>query len=220
MSDDNNFDPRNFPELFGDDELNPLEMALLMQLMNQNTPQNASQPVNLFSGAGQQSSPFANLFGVPPLFNLEEAMLDPEFQQIFGDIPNLEGLDDEFNSIPELNDLFRNIESNQQFESTPIIQETITEEVIDLTGEEPIVKEVKEIINPHVKHKKSNRCNMIECKSKLGLLGFDCKCGYKFCSKHRHTDTHYCKYDYVTEDRKKLESNNPQVINDKIHNRL
>ena len=49
MSDDNNFDPRQYPELFGDDDLNPLEMALLMEMLGSNpeTPIQPSSTTNL-----------------------------------------------------------------------------------------------------------------------------------------------------------------------------
>lgn len=105
-------------------------------------------------------------------------------------------------------------------EISPIIKNEIKEEIVDLTHleEEPEINVPVIIENPHVKHKiKSNRCNMKECKTKLGLLGFDCKCGYKFCSKHRHTDTHYCTYDHASDDKKRLINSNPQIINDKLN---
>jgi len=43
------------------------------------------------------------------------------------------------------------------------------------------------------------RCNHEECKTKLGLTDFDCKCGKRFCSKHRHSEIHNCQYDYRKE---------------------
>ena len=36
------------------------------------------------------------------------------------------------------------------------------------------------------------------CYKKIGLLGFDCKCGYKFCGLHRHPEQHSCSYDFKT----------------------
>ncbi len=40
------------------------------------------------------------------------------------------------------------------------------------------------------------RCCAADCKKKLGLLGFDCRCGKHFCSSHRHPDTHTCTFDH------------------------
>lgn len=54
------------------------------------------------------------------------------------------------------------------------------------------------------------------CNKKTGLLGFDCKCGYSFCSKHRHGDDHNCDFDYRNENIAKLEKQNPIVSHSKI----
>ena len=40
------------------------------------------------------------------------------------------------------------------------------------------------------------RCGHAECKKKLGLLGFDCKCGAKFCASHRYPSDHSCSFDF------------------------
>ncbi len=40
------------------------------------------------------------------------------------------------------------------------------------------------------------RCCATDCKMKLGLLGFDCRCGQKFCATHRYPDTHQCTFDH------------------------
>ena len=42
--------------------------------------------------------------------------------------------------------------------------------------------------------KKKNRCGV--CKKKVGLTGFTCRCGGLFCSIHRYSDKHDCKFDY------------------------
>ena len=42
--------------------------------------------------------------------------------------------------------------------------------------------------------KKKNRCGV--CKKKVGLTGFTCRCGGLFCSIHRYSDKHECKFDY------------------------
>jgi len=50
-----------------------------------------------------------------------------------------------------------------------------------------------------------------QCKRKVGLLGFKCKCNYVFCSQHRYSDTHSCPFDYKTQARNLLEKQNPVV---------
>ncbi len=75
------------------------------------------------------------------------------------------------------------------------------------------------------------------CSSRIGLLGFQCRCGYKFCAFHRcvavvvcfplfaHTlslgkrsyaEDHNCPVDYKQLDRKKLVILNPRVETTKV----
>jgi predicted nucleic acid binding AN1-type Zn finger protein len=49
---------------------------------------------------------------------------------------------------------------------------------------------------PEKPKKKQARCEHADCKVKLGLLGFDCKCGAKFCGAHRHPESHDCGYNH------------------------
>jgi hypothetical protein len=42
------------------------------------------------------------------------------------------------------------------------------------------------------------------CNRRIGLLGFDCKCGYKYCGLHRHPEDHSCTYDYKSMQRELL----------------
>lgn len=42
----------------------------------------------------------------------------------------------------------------------------------------------------------SKRCCASECKRKLGLTDFDCKCGVRYCATHRLPEAHSCSYDY------------------------
>ena len=46
------------------------------------------------------------------------------------------------------------------------------------------------------KKKKKNRCNHPDCKKKLSLTDYSCKCGKTFCSKHRPAVSHNCSYDW------------------------
>lgn len=42
------------------------------------------------------------------------------------------------------------------------------------------------------------------CSKKCGLAGFDCRCGYKFCAKHRHAEDHNCDFDHKSKGREIL----------------
>ncbi|KAL0979658.1 hypothetical protein UPYG_G00187890 [Umbra pygmaea] len=61
---------------------------------------------------------------------------------------------------------------------------------------------------------KKNRCFM--CRKRVGLTGFDCRCGNLFCGLHRYSDKHSCPYDYKTEAAAKIRKENPVVVADKI----
>ncbi|XP_077593414.1 AN1-type zinc finger protein 5-like [Stigmatopora nigra] len=61
---------------------------------------------------------------------------------------------------------------------------------------------------------KKNRCFM--CRKKVGLTGFDCRCGNMFCGFHRYSDQHNCPYDYKAEAVAKIRKDNPVVVADKI----
>jgi len=43
---------------------------------------------------------------------------------------------------------------------------------------------------------KKARCEHTDCRVRLGLLGFDCKCGAKFCGTHRYPESHDCGYNH------------------------
>ncbi|NWS11554.1 ZFAN5 protein, partial [Pachyramphus minor] len=61
---------------------------------------------------------------------------------------------------------------------------------------------------------KRNRC--FTCRKKVGLTGFDCRCGNLFCGLHRYSDKHNCPYDYKTEAAAKIRKENPVVVAEKI----
>ncbi|XP_037240498.1 AN1-type zinc finger protein 5-like isoform X2 [Falco rusticolus] len=61
---------------------------------------------------------------------------------------------------------------------------------------------------------KKNRC--FTCRKKIGLTGFDCRCGNLFCAIHRYSDMHSCPYDYKAEAAEKIRKENPIVIAEKI----
>ncbi|XP_034402799.1 AN1-type zinc finger protein 5-like isoform X2 [Cyclopterus lumpus] len=68
--------------------------------------------------------------------------------------------------------------------------------------------------DPEPQKSKKNRCFM--CRKKVGLTGFDCRCGNLFCGLHRYSDKHNCPYDYKAEAADKIRKENPVVVADKI----
>lgn len=49
-----------------------------------------------------------------------------------------------------------------------------------------------------------SRCS--QCKKKLGLMEYKCKCELIFCISHLHFAEHNCKYDHKSDDLKKLQN--------------
>lgn len=72
----------------------------------------------------------------------------------------------------------------------------------------------EETNTPEPPKPKKNRCFM--CRKKVGLTGFDCRCGNLFCGLHRYSDKHNCPYDYKAEAAAKIRKENPVVVADKI----
>ncbi|KAL5061363.1 hypothetical protein RYX36_032967, partial [Vicia faba] len=70
--------------------------------------------------------------------------------------------------------------------------------------------------NQNIK-RKTNRCK--SCNKKVGLLGFNCRCGNIFCKKHRYPEEHACKVDLKEIGRQILYKQNPLCVSDKLQHR-
>jgi hypothetical protein len=104
-------------------------------------------------------------------------------------------------------------------------EQTVTEQIVtkpDVTDTtDPVVTNpaVTDTIDqqiPNIKTKKQTRCGHPECRRKLKIYDFPCKCGIIFCSIHRFgtplrehanidTHSHYCIFDYKAEYRQRME---------------
>lgn len=54
------------------------------------------------------------------------------------------------------------------------------------------------------------------CSKKVGLTGFNCKCGLVFCGVHRYAEAHQCNFDHKTTERQRLADDNPLVQASKL----
>ncbi|XP_041718490.1 AN1-type zinc finger protein 5 isoform X1 [Coregonus clupeaformis] len=81
------------------------------------------------------------------------------------------------------------------------------------TASSPVTASSDEVKEDTPKPKK-NKCFM--CRKRVGLTGFDCRCGNLFCGVHRYSDKHNCPYDYKAEAAAKIRKENPVVVADKI----
>jgi uncharacterized NAD-dependent epimerase/dehydratase family protein len=64
--------------------------------------------------------------------------------------------------------------------------------------------------------KKKSRCAHKECKKKVTMYGFDCRCGKRFCSTHLPSDLHSCTFDYRKAGQEQLADKNKTVVADKF----
>jgi hypothetical protein len=55
-------------------------------------------------------------------------------------------------------------------------------------------------------------CNMNECKKKLPLISFKCKCDLHFCDIHRLSEEHNCSYNYYEENQKIMKNNLSSIV--------
>ncbi|GMY17452.1 zinc finger A20 and AN1 domain-containing stress-associated protein 5-like [Fagus crenata] len=63
-----------------------------------------------------------------------------------------------------------------------------------------------------------NRCK--HCNKKVGLTGFECRCGNVFCGMHRYPEKHACIVDFKAIGREILAKQNPICKGDKLQRRI
>ncbi|XP_069322637.1 AN1-type zinc finger protein 6 isoform X2 [Eulemur rufifrons] len=79
------------------------------------------------------------------------------------------------------------------------------------TVQQPSEEQSKSLEKPK---QKKNRCFM--CRKKVGLTGFECRCGNVYCGVHRYSDVHNCSYNYKADAAEKIRKENPVVVGEKI----
>ena len=60
------------------------------------------------------------------------------------------------------------------------------------------------------------RCQQTECKKKIGLTDFACKCSMFFCSEHRYTEAHACSFDFKAAGKQQLEKQLVKTVGVKV----
>ncbi|KVH94736.1 zinc finger A20 and AN1 domain-containing stress-associated protein 4 [Cynara cardunculus var. scolymus] len=71
----------------------------------------------------------------------------------------------------------------------------------------------QQVVEAKVKEGPS-RC--MTCRKRVGLTGFNCRCGNLFCSAHRYSDKHECPFDYRSAGRDAIAKANPVVKAEKL----
>ncbi|CAL9178378.1 unnamed protein product, partial [Musa hybrid cultivar] len=60
-----------------------------------------------------------------------------------------------------------------------------------------------------------SRC--ARCRKRVGLTGFQCRCGATYCGVHRYAEQHDCTFDFKAAGRAAIARANPVVKADKLH---
>lgn len=71
--------------------------------------------------------------------------------------------------------------------------------------------EESDVVKPKDGPKRCSNCN-----KRVGLTGFNCRCGNLFCAVHRYSDKHNCPFDYRTAARDAIAKANPVVKAEKL----
>ena len=60
------------------------------------------------------------------------------------------------------------------------------------------------------------RCQAADCKKKLGLTAFACRCKGYYCTAHRADEAHGCTFDYKEAHRAILSTSMVKVVGSKV----
>jgi len=77
-------------------------------------------------------------------------------------------------------------------------------------------RKLKELPKVEDKPERPKRCQMADCKTKIVLSDFACQCKGFYCSKHRHSETHACSFDYKAASNKLLEKGLVKTVANKL----
>jgi predicted nucleic acid binding AN1-type Zn finger protein len=87
-----------------------------------------------------------------------------------------------------------------EVKATPATDQTTK---VELSGDQTDARESK-----------PTRC--FNCRKRVGLTGFKCRCENTYCGLHRYPEKHDCSFDYKTHGREALAKSNPLVQARKI----
>jgi len=71
-----------------------------------------------------------------------------------------------------------------------------------------------------VRQEQTDKTKCWSCGRKCGLTGFECKCGYLFCAKHRYAEEHDCDFDHKTAGREIIAKANEKVVGKSLQDGL
>lgn len=110
-------------------------------------------------------------------------------------------------SMVRISTISRQVEVQQEIR---LGEEIITTEVEIVEIEMPADPE------PTSRRQQKNRSRCFHCRKRTGILGFQCRCEYTFCTLHRLPEAHACDFDHRTFGRQLLQDANPVVKASKV----
>lgn len=63
---------------------------------------------------------------------------------------------------------------------------------------------------------KPKTCQHVDCKKKLMLSDFACRCENYYCTSHRHAESHSCAYDFKKQGTTQLEKQLVKTVASKL----
>jgi len=63
---------------------------------------------------------------------------------------------------------------------------------------------------------KKKRIKCKECKRRITLTYIECRCGDKYCGKHRYPDAHGCAFDHKKYNKEQLNLKLPKIRKRKL----
>ena len=91
-----------------------------------------------------------------------------------------------------------------------------TDKNIEVSSSTKNPKEVKPPMANEKIMKPSRYCHMVDCKRRLPLMTFPCRCGKTFCVLHKPPEEHKCQFDYHAAAKRKIKKDNPKIVAEKI----
>jgi len=95
----------------------------------------------------------------------------------------------------------------------------VVHEQIDTSSDsvsDPTQVSVSTGINQKDKNVKQGPKRCGACNKRVGLTGFECRCGNVFCATHRYSEKHECQFDYRAAGQNAIAKANPVVKADKL----
>jgi len=72
------------------------------------------------------------------------------------------------------------------------------------------------LVDKPASEKKKARCSASDCKKKLTMLDFDCRCGHKYCAIHRQAEDHQCTHNWKADANKTLGKQLVSCVSEKL----